>query len=66
MSHDMLVALTDTCQEEEKVGAVFVKFGPRLRAAYGVYCRNHDSASALVEKVGPCSLQLRFRTEDKQ
>ena len=55
VSHDLLVALRDMCreegEEEEKVGAVFVRFGPRLRATYATYCRNHDIASSLVEKV---------------
>ena len=51
MSHDLLEALRGTCAEEEKVGEVFVRFGPRLRSAYAAYCRNHDTASSLVEKV---------------
>ena len=51
MSHDLLEALRGTCAEEEKVGEVFVRFGPRLRSAYASYCRNHDTASSLVEKV---------------
>ena len=52
MSRDLLQALRVTCDEgEERVGAVFVKFGPRLRTTYGAYCRNHDNASSLVEKV---------------
>lgn len=51
MSHDMVRALREACQAEEKVGAVFVRFGPRLRSSYAVYCRSHDMASSLVEKV---------------
>ena len=51
VSHDLMTSLRDTCQTEEKVAGVFVKFGPRLRTAYAAYCRNHDTASALVEKV---------------
>lgn len=51
VSHDMVGALREACQAEEKVGAVFVRFGPRLRTTYAIYCRSHDMASSLVEKV---------------
>lgn len=51
VSHDLVRALRDAYKTEEKVGAVFVKFGPRLRSSYAVYCRSHDTASSLVEKV---------------
>ncbi|CAI8019793.1 Dynamin-binding protein [Geodia barretti] len=50
VSHDLLAALRETCAGEEKVGEVFVRFGPRLRSTYAAYCRNHDTASSLVEK----------------
>ena len=51
VSCDLLTAMRETCQAEEKVGMVFVKFAPRLRSSYAVYCRSHDNASSLVEKV---------------
>ena len=57
VSHDLMEALKGVCPSEEgrggeeRVGEVFVNFGPRLRAAYASYCRNHDNASSLVEKV---------------
>ena len=51
VSRDLLEALRETCSGEEKVGEVFVIFGPRLRSIYASYCRNHDNASSLVEKV---------------
>ncbi len=48
LSKDLLSAL-----EEGKplVGGVFVTFAPRLRDTYGMYCRNHDVAASILEKV---------------
>ena len=51
VSRDLLAALQEACRDEEGVGTVFVKFGPRLRNSYAVYCRSHDTASSLLEKV---------------
>ena len=57
VSHDLVEALQGACGGddgrvgEERVGEVFVTFGPRLRAAYACYCSNLDNASSLVEKV---------------
>ena len=52
VSRDLLTALRGTCEDEEKVGAVFVKFGAQMRSSYAIYCRSHDTASSLAEKVG--------------
>lgn len=51
MSHDLLRSLDEACKNGENVGGVFVKFGPKLKSTYAVYCRSHDTASALLEKV---------------
>lgn len=56
VSRDLATALQETCRGgggggDDRVGEVFVRFGPRLRSAYATYCRNHDNASSLVEKV---------------
>lgn len=53
LSGDFLLALEEACQniKQAQVGGVFVTFAPRIKSVYGVYCRNHDSASALYEKV---------------
>ena len=52
-SGEFLLALEEACQniKQAQVGRVFVTFAPRIKSVYGVYCRNHDSASALYEKV---------------
>lgn len=52
LSGDFLRALEEACKEKQApVGAVFVTFAPRVKSVYGVYCRNHDNAAALYEKV---------------
>ena len=51
MSHDLLRSLDEVCKNGENVGRVFVKFGPKLKSTYAVYCRSHDTASSLLEKV---------------
>lgn len=60
VSHDLLTSLREACETEEKVGRVFVKFGPRLRTAYAAYCRNHDTASSLAEKVANVCLEIPY------
>ena len=54
LSRDFLQALEECCHESVKqalVGGVFVSFASKMKAVYGAYCRNHDSASTLYEKV---------------
>ena len=53
LSGDFLRALEEVCQHKKQVqvGGVFVTFAPRIKSVYGVYCRNHDNASVLYEKV---------------
>ena len=51
LSGSFLAALEACCRGDEAVGSVFVSFAPRLREVYAVYCRNHDAAVALIEKV---------------
>ena len=41
-----------------KVGVVFREFASKIKEVYGTYCRNHDSASQLLEKVSLCHLDL--------
>ncbi len=58
LSGDLLSALEETCQGQQLVGDVFVTFAPRLRDTYGMYCRNHDGAAAILEKVGFATVGL--------
>ena len=51
LSGDFLTALEESIRNEEAVGGVFMNLSSRLREVYAVYCRNHDSAAALLEKV---------------
>ncbi len=51
LSGEILAALEETCQGQQLVGEVFVTFAPRLKDTYGMYCRNHDGAAAILEKV---------------
>ena len=37
--------------ESENIGSVLQSFAPQLLQVYGPYCRNHDSALQLLEKV---------------
>uniref|UniRef100_H2YBY0 DH domain-containing protein n=1 Tax=Ciona savignyi TaxID=51511 RepID=H2YBY0_CIOSA len=32
------------------IGKVFTEFSPRMKEVYKIYCRNHDDATALLEK----------------
>ena len=50
LSGELVTALEDA-NEERGVGVVFPEFSSRLKEVYGVYCRNHDHASQLLEKV---------------
>ena len=54
LSCDFLTALEDSCRNQQAVGEVFVTFAPKLRDVYAAYCRNHDTASAILEKVCLC------------
>ena len=51
VSQRFLDALQDACTKEQMVGEVFVTFAPEMRGVYAVYCRNHDNAAGLLEKV---------------
>ena len=51
LSRDFLTALEESSRNEEAMGGVFMKHSSRLKDVYAVYCRNHDSAAALLEKV---------------
>ncbi len=52
LSRDLLTDLEETSQAKHSlVGGVFVTFAPRIKSVYAAYCRNHDNASALNEKV---------------
>jgi len=56
LSQDLLGELALVCGGEEdskkaRVGGVFVSFAPKMKEVFGNYCRNHDAASALYEKV---------------
>ena len=51
LSGDFLTALEESSRNEEAVGGVFMTYSSRLREVYAVYCRNHDTAAALLEKV---------------
>ena len=52
LSGELLKALEETCQEKcSPVGQAFVTFAPRIKEVYGIYCRNHDNAVSLYEKV---------------
>lgn len=57
LSGKFLQALEEACQDKKQVlvGGVFVTFAPRIKRVYGAYCRNHDSACALYEKVSSTS-----------
>ena len=46
-----LVTALENANEECGVGVVFTEFSSRVKEVYGVYCRNHDHASQLLEKV---------------
>ncbi len=48
LSRELLSALEEG---QPLVGGVFVTFAPRLRDTYGMYCRNHDVAASILEKV---------------
>ena len=52
VSGEFLTALQGACREHEMVGKVFVTFAPQIRDVYAVYCRNHDTAAIMLEKVG--------------
>ena len=58
MSGDFLAALEESDQDQQSVGGVFVTFAPRLRDVYAIYCRNHDGAAAVLEKVGNVERKL--------
>lgn len=52
LSGEFLLALEEACQDKQTpVGGVFMTFAPRMRGVYGAYCRSHDTATALYEKV---------------
>ena len=51
LSGEFLAELQKVCKEEKTVGKVFVMFAVRLRDVYSLYCRNHDTAVATLEKV---------------
>ena len=51
LSRDFLAALEEASQGQQLVGEVFVTFAPKLRDIYGVYCRNHDGAASILERV---------------
>ena len=51
LSCDFLTSLEESSRNEEAVGGVFMSYSSRLREVYAEYCRNHDSAAALLEKV---------------
>ncbi len=55
LSRDMLAELELACGDEDKkqarVGGVFTSFAARIKEVFGAYCRNHDAALALYEKV---------------
>lgn len=55
-SGDFLAALEN--QDHHSVGGVFVTFAPRLRDVYAIYCRNHDGAATVLEKVGKIEMML--------
>ena len=52
LSGDFLTALEESSRNEAAVGGVFMENSSKLREVYAIYCRNHDSAAALLEKVG--------------
>ena len=52
LSGDFLTALEESSRNNEAVGGVFMTHSSRLREVYAGYCRNHDTAAALLEKVG--------------
>ena len=47
----MVTGLLADERESLDVGVLFKELAPELRDKYGVYCRNHDHASQLLEKV---------------
>ena len=51
LSGDFLTSLEESSRNEAAVGGVFMTYSSRLREVYAGYCRNHDSAAALLEKV---------------
>lgn len=62
VSGQLYAALTETSVKEERnekvsdgertgIGEVFQTFAPRLRETYAIYCRNHDQACTIMEKV---------------
>ena len=60
LSGEFLLALEEAyTTKQAPVGSVFVTFAPRIRDVYGVYCRSHDNASALYEKVRTHTLLKR-------
>ena len=54
LSGDFLTSLEESSRNEEAVGGVFMSYSSRLREVYAGYCRNHDSAAAMLEKVCTC------------
>lgn len=52
LSGEFLRALEEACQDKQApVGGVFMKYANKMKGVYGTYCRTHDNASALYEKV---------------
>ncbi|XP_019851340.1 PREDICTED: rho guanine nucleotide exchange factor 37-like [Amphimedon queenslandica] len=51
VSGKMVTGLLADKRESLDVGALFKELAPELRDKYGVYCRNHDHASQLLEKL---------------
>ena len=53
LSWQFLTALEHSISENKqaRVGHIFTTFAPRMKSVYGEYCRNHDAASSLNEKV---------------
>ena len=52
LSGTFLAALKN-CSEDKQIGIglIFTTYATRMKDVYGLYCRNHDIASALYEKV---------------
>jgi len=38
------------CFNQVSVGSVFIEHSPHMKEVYKIYCRNHDDATALLEK----------------
>ena len=53
LSGKLATSLKEACQGEGSgVGVVFKQYATQIKEVYGTYCREHDSASQLLEKVG--------------